>query len=56
MEKTYDFIKDLDVTKREEFFIDIARTLEHTARDAFSAPPAWRLEMARPPSLLLGMP
>lgn len=35
MEETYDFIKDLDVIEREEIFIDIARALEQTARDAF---------------------
>lgn len=35
MEERINTIKDLDIEEREEVFVDIARALEHTARDAF---------------------
>lgn len=35
MEEGTNRIKDLDIEEREEFFVDIARALEHAARDAF---------------------
>jgi ABC-type Zn uptake system ZnuABC Zn-binding protein ZnuA len=35
MEEKIKTIKDLDVEEREEVFVDIARALESTARDAF---------------------
>ncbi|OHV77161.1 hypothetical protein [Rhizobium sp. LCM 4573] len=35
MEEKINTIKDLNVEDREEVFVDIARVLENTARDAF---------------------
>ncbi|MGV4797185.1 hypothetical protein [Rhizobium sp. F40D2] len=34
MEETTNIIKDLSIEEREEIFVDIARTLEDTAREA----------------------
>lgn len=35
MDEKINTIKDLDVEEREEVFVEIARALENTARDAF---------------------
>ncbi|QKK32942.1 hypothetical protein FE844_025280 (plasmid) [Rhizobium indicum] len=35
MEEKSNLIKDLSIEEREEIFVDIARTLEDTAREAF---------------------
>ena len=35
MEEGTHKIKHLDIEEREEFFVDIARALEHTSRNAF---------------------
>jgi hypothetical protein len=34
MEEKINMIKDLDVEEREEVFVDVARAIENTARDA----------------------